>query len=190
MLIAGFTTGCGYLRDRGRDFADIWRIEASVGVGLHVHVTATELAHAGVGSSRRYVGGWQYGEGSGERRVEDDFPLSYVWTLVDPERESLHSMRRGSDDAVPSQHRCYWAIPGELNRNIEEREVLHYFDIEAHIFVGIAGVEIGFSLGELFDFLLGLVTVDIAGDDGNEARIGKRLWHKVPPQSTDPQRNK
>ncbi len=182
--------GCAYLRDRGRDFVDIWRVEGSVGVGLHAHVTATELAHIGVGSSRRYVAGIMYGEGTSERRIEDDFPLSYVWTIADPETESLHSLRWGNSNEGAAQHRCFWMVPGELNRNTYERDVLHYFDIEVGVFAAIVGFEVGFSIGELFDFIVGLFGFDLGNDDGNEARQAKRMWQKVPEQSTDPQRNK
>jgi hypothetical protein len=189
-LLALALGGCGYLRDRGRDLLDVFRIEGSVGVGLHVHVNATELAHVGAGSSRRYEGGIVYGEPGADRRVEDDFPLSYVYTLVDPETEALHTLRWGKEDRYSPQHRCYWIMPGEIGRSAWQRDLLHYFDIEVGVFVGIVGIQVGFSLGELVDFILGIFTFDIADDDGTEKRMSKKLWSKVPEQETDPLRNK
>ena len=42
---------------------------------------------------------------------------------------------------------------------------IHAFDIEAGVFVLLAGVRVAFSPGEFVDFFLGWFGVDIAGDD-------------------------
>jgi hypothetical protein len=165
----------------------MFRVELSVGVGLQAGAMATELVHVGAGSSRRYTAGLFYGDLTSEKRIEDHFPLSYVWTLIDPDARSLHSLRWGPGDGA-AQHRCFLVFPGELNRSSLERDLLHYWDVEANVFAAVLGVEVGFSLGELVDFLLGLVTVDIAGDDGYDNRLTRKIWRPVPEHSGEPVR--
>lgn len=171
--------GCSYLGNRASDFGDIFRLELSVGVGLQAHVTATEIAHVGLGSSRRYSGGLRYGEFLGERRIEDHFPVSYIMTVADSTRESLHSLKWGPK-GEEVQHRCYAVVPGQLHRSTWEKDPIHYWDIEVAVMAGVVGVEAGFSFGQLIDFLVGLFGFDLAGDDGREGRQAKSYWRRVP----------
>ena len=178
LLLALPSVGCAYMGDRGADFADCFRFEGSVGVGVQANVAVGELFHLGVGSSRRWSAGWRYGAATTEKRVEDHFPLSYVWTLVAPDTESLHSLRIG-EDAKTSQHRCYIVLPGELNRSLWKKDPLHYYDIEVGVMAAILGAQVGFSPGEFVDWLLGWFGADIAGDDGDR-RAKKRLYRPIP----------
>ncbi len=173
ILLALPSVGCGYARDRVRDFGDIWRIEGSVGVGVQADVTIGELAHVGVGSSRRWSGGLFYGDIQGERRVEDHLPLSLIWTVTAPDTESVHSLRYG--DATQSQHRCFIAVPGEFARGTHEKPLIHYWDLEVKVFAGVVGIELGFSFGQFVDFLSGWFGADLGNDDG-ELRKGRHYW--------------
>ncbi|MBI2931518.1 MAG: hypothetical protein HYY16_07685 [Planctomycetes bacterium] len=171
------SVGCAYAGDRLRDFGDLWRVEFGVGAGIQADVTAGELAHVGVGSSRRWTAGFRYGEAVAEKRVEDHFPLSFVWTIVTPDTESLHSLRWG--DATRSQHRCFWLLPGELKRGTYEKERIHYYDVEVSAFGVLVGVQLGFSLGQFVDWITGFFGADLGQDDG-ELRERPRYWQPIP----------
>jgi hypothetical protein len=47
--------------------------------------------------------------------------------------------------------------------------MIHAWDVELEIAI-VAYIELGFSPGEAIDFWLGLLTIDIAGDDGRSRR--------------------
>ena len=175
-------TSCSYVGQRVSDFTDIVRIEGNLGLGLQAHVTATALLHTGVGSSRQGSAGLTYGHWESRWQVEDHFPLSYVYTLMDPSKECLHSLDIG-EGVRKQSHRCYMIVPGELRYGNVEREKIHYFDVEVGFLAGAVGVEAGFSIGELVDFLLGFFKfsdgwtfLDPAGDDKPGARQNRTLW--------------
>lgn len=171
-------TGCSYATARFRDFGDMFRLEGSVGLGLQAHATVGELAHIGVGSSWRSSAGLQYGEWVGRSEItEDHFPLSYIYTIVEPDRASFHSLDE-STPGVLARHRCYGIVPGEWNDGELYKNPIHYFDLEVAVLAGVVGLEVGFSLGEFVDWLLGWFTIDIADDDSDEARKTRTLWNK------------
>jgi hypothetical protein len=79
-------------------------------------------------------------------------------------------------DATPTDYR--WMVPEEGDFFLDRHwlwsgtgfrdnryQQIHAFDLEAEVGL-LVFVETGFSIGELVDFLLGIVTIDIAGDDG------------------------
>lgn len=176
------SVGCVYAEGRLRDFADIFRFQGQVGYGLRAHVNAGELAHVGVGTSRQWYAGTAYGTWDSGESVEDHFPLSYVWTLLEPDRAHVHRTRfapRGEQGA----HRCYLLFPGALNPGQVEKNEIHYLDVEVGFLAGFIGAEIGVSIGELFDFLVGLfkfsedwAALDVAGDDPPAVRAERKLW--------------
>jgi hypothetical protein len=176
ILLALPGVGCAYAQDRFRDFADVWRVEVSAGVGLQADVAVGEVAHLGLGSSRRWSAGLRYGEVIGERRVEDHLPLSLLWWAAEPDASGVHQLRLG--DATHSQHRCDAIVPGELLSGTLEKDPIHYWDIEVRAFVGVAGVEVGFSPGQFVDFLLGWFGIDIGNDDGPD-RETRRYWRPL-----------
>ncbi|MBI4565861.1 MAG: hypothetical protein HY716_14330 [Planctomycetes bacterium] len=172
-------SGCTYVRDRVLDFGDIWRMEGSVGVGAQVTASAGELAHVGLGSSRRYTLGWTYGHAVSEKRTEDHLPLSYIWSLADPNEESLHSLKLGDESAV-AQHRCALILPYGIGGSTLRKPPIHFWNLEIGVLAGILGVELGFSLGEFADFLVGWAGLDLAADDASGNREGKHLWERPP----------
>ena len=58
--------------------------------------------------------------------------------------------------------RYLWGGPANP---VNRRARVHAFDIEASVYAGIVYARVGFSPGELVDFLLGWFGADIAGDD-------------------------
>ena len=180
IAIAVTATGCGYAGDRLRDFGDMFRVEITGGIGAQAGVNLGEMLHFGAGSSRRYAIGWNYGVANTEHRVEDQFPLSYVWTLTSGgEKELLHELEFG-DGKTSQFHRCDMIFPGELHPGATvQRPNALYWNIEVSAFAGIVGVDAGFSLGEFVDFIGGLFTLDPAFDDG-DLRASRKLWVPAP----------
>ncbi|HKS17291.1 MAG TPA: hypothetical protein VJU16_08260 [Planctomycetota bacterium] len=172
--------GCAYLESRARDVGDIVRLEASIGTGLQAHVNAGEVLHLGLGSSRRWTAGWAYGITTTERRVEDHLPLSYFASLSDPETVSLHKLRIG-DDVQNLLHRCDVVAPVSFASGTMRKPAMQFWNLEVGVMAVVVGVEAGVNPAELVDFLLGIVTLDIAGDDDPLDREGRRLWIRSGP---------
>jgi len=182
LLAALPASGCAWAEQRAMDFADMFRAEGQVGYGLQAHANAGELLHAGLGSSRTWGVGLVYGRAESNSTTEDHFPLSFVWTLVDRTREAVHSLPVGEEGKL-GIHRCYLIFPGAIFSGTLVKPDIHYFDVEAGFLALFWGLEVGFSLGELFDWILGLfkfddswAVLDPANDDSPPSRDLKRLW--------------
>ena len=180
LLVLALLPGCTWLGERGRDLGDVVRVEGAVGVGLQAHVNVGELAHLGLGSSRRWSAGWAYGIPTAERRVEDHLPLSYVMSLIEPDAEALHTLKLGKrNDNL--KHRCPAVAPCTLASGSIQRPPMQFWSLEIGLMALVVGAEIGFNPGELVDFLLGLFTLDLAKDDDPEGRAARRLWIPTSP---------
>lgn len=182
---------CSYLTARGNDFADIWRLNVEVGVlGLEADVKLGELAHLGLG----HKGFSRYGTTYNMEQESKDWaeiwlPFSLVYAFGH-EPFALHYVRALGDTRSSfvwwwspyqsTQDRCYGILPPLTERHSMRRTLLHAFDVEVSVFALIIGFEIGISLGELADFILGLFTIDIAGDDTKEGRAKRRLYEVKP----------
>ncbi|HZN62230.1 MAG TPA: hypothetical protein VFC90_07470 [Planctomycetota bacterium] len=167
--------GCAYLGSRARDLGDIVRVEGSIGTGLQANITTTEILHLGLGSSRRWAGGWAYGIPTAERRVEDHLPLSYLASLADPDTVSLHALRIG-DDPQNLLHRCNLVSPFANSLGTIRKPSMQFWDIEIGVMALVIGVEAGFNPAEALDFVLGIFGIDIAADDDEADRESRRLW--------------
>lgn len=167
--------GCSYSRARIQDFADVWRLEGKVGLGLQADFQTGELLHFGIGSSHQYSAGFVYGYFESGYRYEDHFPLSIINTMIDPDKPNVHSYEMEMEDGL-AQHRCYTFFPGELNQGDVRRSAIHYFDFEVNVLALVIGVQFGFSLGEWVDFLLGWFGIDIADDDSATERDRHSIW--------------
>jgi hypothetical protein len=173
-----------------RDFGDLFRLEGHVGYGLQAHAAAGEILHAGVGSSQQWGGGLVYGRAGRTESMEDHLPLSIVWSLTEPDQEGFHRIVSGPDGSG-GRHRCFLIFPGAINPCRFEKEDIHYFDVEAGFLAGLVGAEVGFSIGEFVDWVLGFFKftdawtfLDPAEDDTLAARRARRLW--VPRRSDEP----
>lgn len=181
-LAALSAAGCAWTEQRALDFADIFRLEGRAGYGLRAQVGAGELLHAGAGSSRTWGWGLVYGRLESEPSTEDHFPLSVLWTIVDRTQEAVHRLPAG-EDGKAGTHRCFILFPGAIGSSSAVKTDIHYFDLEAGFLALVVGLEVGFSLGELADWLLGLFKfddswefLDPAGDDRPAGRDLKRVW--------------
>ncbi|MBI2899397.1 MAG: hypothetical protein HYY17_04385 [Planctomycetes bacterium] len=179
--------GCGYASARANDFADIWRINVETGaLGIEADVKVGELAHVGVGMKGFSRYGTTYGiEQESKDWAEIHLPLSLIYAFG-REPFALHYVRALGDTRSPyvwwwgpyqsAEDRCFALLPPVTERGSSRRTLLHSFDLEVSAFVLIFGLEFGISLGELVDFVLGIFTIDIAGDDTREGRAKRRLY--------------
>jgi len=162
--------GCGspYMRDRGRDFADIWRLSGGIGPGIEAHARISRLPQLGAGHYQGLKIGmvgrecgqwyeWRYdfnvitGWGTSTR-------TRYLGTIVD------HPHSIGKD--------CEWSL-GDNNRRWGELAITFWF-------VAV-GAEAGFDVIELADFVVGWTTWDFMSDDG-EAQAGEPVEIQQPLQ--------
>ena len=190
-------SGCAELRtyfaDRGRDFGEIFRVQAGIGVGLGASVHAGPVAHVGLGGGvmpYKYGVGWSYGRGyvfglGGADLFDWEVYWPATWIGDGTGRtlgEAWHSAadRDGRRDVDARSHVCWGFVPGIVTRfpSPEGRLLwtprgaetnlwghVHSWDIEAAAYAGLFAVRVGVSPGELVDFVLGWFGVDIARDD-------------------------
>lgn len=182
LLLSPALPGCSYASARLQDFGDIVRLEGHLGYGLQAHGNVGELFHVGAGSSRQWSAGWIYGRSAHGTSTEEHFPLTIVYTLLNPEQDQVHRIAIGPEGAEGT-HRCYFVFPGVLNPGSVEKNDMRYLDLEAGALVGGIGLDAGFSILELLDFLLGLfrfsdawTVLDPADDDPAPLRESRRLW--------------
>lgn len=188
-------TSCNYLVDRTLDFVDQYRIAIGAGsvvgarssnlglvdTGLMFGVKPAAAA-LGVRYSRPYffdnrnvtmdadqpeiiktthIVEMDYGKGSykSARNSVAVLPALFTWTDSTPTDFEWQVPEEGENF---EDHSWLWsANTFEHNRYAQ----IHAFDIEAEVGLFVY-LEVGYSPGELLDFLLGLFTIDIAEDDG------------------------
>lgn len=190
-------SGCAelgtYFADRGRDFGEIFRVQAGLGVGLGAAAQAGPVAHLGLGGGvipYQYGVGWTYGRGYAFGLGGADlYDVELFWpaTLIgDGSGRSLgegwHHVadREGRRDVDSRDHVCWGLAPGLFTRfpSPEGRLLwtprgaetnrwghVHSWDLEASAYAGLLVVRVGVSPGELLDFVLGWFGVDLARDD-------------------------
>jgi hypothetical protein len=192
VLLAG---SCQYTKDRVLDFTDQYRLVAGVGTVGGVRFKSGGVLESGVmfGVKPKAAAlGWRYGSpmffNQADGRMDADqaeifrttsvTDLDYTTGSYGSAKESIavvpalltwsDSTPSGFDWEVPDEGEDFddrswiWSADGFRDSRYEQ---IHAFDVEfeAGLFVYL---DSGFSLGELVDFLLGLVLIDIARDDG------------------------
>ena len=189
---------CRYLGDRGLDFLDMFRVSAGVGTTVGVRGRALGVVDTGlmVGVKPNVSAlGWRYGKplyfDQNDGRLDGDqaevikatsvrnlawgkgsyesartsaalLPGLFTWTDASTDGYAWTVPEEGNE--FKEKH---WIWSRETTRNNRYAQI-HAFDIEVDIGLGIY-VESGFSIGEALDFLLGIVGIDIAKDDGRLA---------------------
>lgn len=180
------------MSNRGRDFAEIIRVQGGFGRGLGVTVRAVGVLDIGLNTPGQFPHssglGLVYGDPYflGGRLSETDFMRGFHDEVIglDPEtREYLQV------------HKCWGVLPALFSRvdkikgpdypcsddhvdwiegpMIWSHEALaenpwahvHAFDAELGVFLLLVNAHAGLSPGETADFLLGIFGIDIACDD-------------------------
>jgi hypothetical protein len=167
--LLGLVAGCGYLTDRGNDFADCWRGEVHMGLLPGGWVTAGPVLHTGLAWAEggvSYRAGYRYNYLSSQGAVIESNAGNVHFGGPFEAYYLVHTSRA---DASSREHFCYGIVPPLINEEGIHRDWLHDFDVEAgaNVFVGLS---LGFSVGEFLDFLLGWFMIDLAGDDDPQVR--------------------
>lgn len=145
-----------YFIDRSKDFVDMFDVSAGFGPGFLVHARATKIAQAGGGYSDSWRLGMRGRTGGVFRETRREVGVSlFTWTQTDRE--------------------CYAGNIEKMHAEKMELDTLDkgdrsFFGIGATVHAGIVAADVGFRPVELFDFILGLFTIDICEDDGHPAR--------------------
>lgn len=174
-----------YFQKRGRDALDIFRLQIGGGVTAHVDVQLGQLAHFGVGGNTAdYV--VLCGLTRGAWRVTEErykcFPFSNIAAAADAGPKGLlvmharHEYIRMSREPDYSDA-CAGLLPLFFNYNVKTKNFemtreppTRWLDLEvgaSFVFM----VRVGFSPGEMVDFLLGWFGIDLAGDDAKPREL-------------------
>jgi hypothetical protein len=177
LLLDLAASGCSYFRERGEDFLDVWRGDLHVFALPGGWVHAGPLAHGGLGSTRFPVHG---GPVPGIGHIYNRYPADEA-ACTDAYGLFFHARQ---EDADPSRkHLCFVVLPGLIHVGEQDRPWIHLFDLEAGVGLLFLGIDVGFSPGQFFDFLLGWFGLDLAGDDLPEARTRSNgLPRPAPPE--------
>lgn len=162
LLAAGCEPGRFYLRDRGADFADIWRANVAVGPGLGIVAFATQYLRAGAifsyaehfGMVGREVGFWREARGELELIVtgNNGFAITpHGWSTV-----RACSGESGWEPNPLLEGRLRWGRTREVSGPAE-------FGLRAHLL--LIGAEMGVRFDEAVDFVAGLWGADPRRDD-------------------------
>ncbi len=186
---------CVYLRDRGMDFLDQWRVGVGAGTTIGIRYKSLGLIDTGlmVGVKPNASAlGWVYGAPfffnlNDGRMMADQAELIKTTSIVGLDY-GTGAYRSATTsffllpavftwaDSTPLDYE--WQVPetgedfrdrqwlwSKENRNQNRYAQIHAFDIEAGIGLGVY-LDLGWSPGEALDFLLGILTIDLAKDDG------------------------
>lgn len=174
-----------YGANRARDFGEIFRVQAGVGYSAGAQVRALGLLDVGLGGgAHRWKNGvgWVYGEyhilnDSPAADLDVYWPATKLYDLGPGMREdgvglAQHVSIRPDGETLFAQ--SYMLLPAMLSppdprssetpARLRRWQRVHALDIEVGASC-LAYVRVGFSPGELLDFLLGIFGLDIAGDD-------------------------
>ena len=188
ILLSISSTSCSYLSKRASDFGDMWRFNLETGgLGLEASVKVGELADIGIGQKGVHRYGTTYLiEQESRDWAEIHLPLSLFLGLTDEPFALNYVYQLGEtrsdfvwwwEDPQSVQERSWVLLPSLTENGSRNRTILHWFDLEVSAFVLVFGLDLGFSLGEFVDFLLGCFGVDITKDDSREGRMNRRLHH-------------
>ena len=187
---------CAYLADRGADFLDPYRAVVGTGTGGGIRTSALGLFDTGLifgVKPQQTAFGWKYGRPLIFRATGNGLEADQSWIVMTTHFENwrlagneykvaekrlgvLPALFTWADTTYRGEPR--WYVPEEgveiegddylwsaATWKYNRYAMIHAFDIETEIAV-VAYLDLGYSPGEALDFLLGLLTIDLAGDDG------------------------
>lgn len=163
-MIPLLLTGCGYMRDRWADAKDVFTLGVGPGIGAVARVGPLQT---GLGATADMValanGEWAIG-GLGICGVMDTSPVMACAAVIGTSSDGAGEARRKNFDvlhAIVPIHTDHWP------------SAPYYTQIE--ISGGaLLSVHVGFNPGELLDFVLGWVGIDIYRDDQHHRRRRRR----------------
>lgn len=153
----------GYLAQRGADFADCFEGRVGFGFPAYVGVKATDYLVAGFGMATSQKVGWagRYRNIEGKEK-EQGLPLLFnrreVYETEDAKEAAYSEETLSPFSTIREFHPKTAPRPGKGGLVAEQ------FWLGASLTAG-PSVSVGFNLAEFVDFLVGLTTLDILGDD-------------------------
>lgn len=178
-----------YLGERSRDLGDCFTLTGSVGPEISADVQLTELAHLMVGGGGHLEAGWIGGEFGHAPVIMLGLPfVPFMEDGILYGRYVFTETGELWDDAMV-QDECYILHAWHFAETNPQRPWVDRLDLELGVTV-LIGARVGFSPGQLVDFLGGWFGWDPAGDDrlrvgvaGEEARIDGGETTTDPPQA-------
>lgn len=165
LVLVASVTGCGYLEARGRDLSQIVRLEVGPALAFSVDTRLGGLLDFGVGGGYSWDAALLYGAPYAGKQLRIVAP-GFCRRALGPTEEWSHTC---PSILPPAFARETYTLPDYTHLGTH----LHEYDVEAGVAAGVVHVHVGVSPGEILDFVLGLATIDIAGDD----RGGKPAPH-------------
>lgn len=176
LVAAAASGGCSYFANRANDLLDPFQFAVGVGPGMYADVRATDFAATGLGYRDMTAVGTL-----GRYLITDADMFSFAAGFVVSEVQTIHGAHAVLPGDPSQPDPLLWSAmqllivlpmgagPCDLY-SLSERG-LHMADIRAGVGLGYLGLDVGFSPGQFVDLLLGVVGIDIAGDDvfGNAA---------------------
>lgn len=168
MVVGCARPATGYLAQRGADLADCFEGRVGYGFPAYVGVKATDFLVAGLGTATAYRVGWagRYRNFEGAER-EEGLPLLF-------NRLSMYEGEVVKEAAYSEETLSPFSTIREFHPKNSARPpagglTAEQFWLRASLTAG-PSVSVGFNLAEFVDFLVGLTTVDILGDDNWPSR--------------------
>ena len=156
-----------YLKDRCNDFADIFSLSLSTGVGVLLNARATQAIQAGgfffggarLGFIGRHAGGWS------EEVFEMGIPGFYARSVkIIPSGDFMERMNTERGQAL-------WIFAGDEGVSYNTGYDRKFWQVGLTAHALFLGLDFSVNLKELLDFILGWTTLDISRDDtSNQAR--------------------
>ena len=153
----------GYLAQRGADLADCFEGRVGYGFPAYVGVKATDYLVAGLGMATSEKFGWagRYRNIEGKER-EEGIPLLF-------NRREVGEAEGGKEPAYTEETLSPFSTIREFHQKDAPRppeggRLAEQFWLSASLTAG-PSVSLGFNLAEFADFLVGLTTLDLLGDD-------------------------
>ena len=176
--------GCQYASDRLDDFGDSFQLNAGAGLGLYVHVTATDYIKLALGWKECAArAGWDpfiapRAPADADGWLWQESAVAYLfrsWDYRDPVNATenpdaqVAMDRKAIVPIVLERFGTRYAGESTLGPGHEAEEFADRCWIEADVFAAFVGLRFGFNLVQFVDFLGGFTTLDILGDDGGAA---------------------
>ena len=188
VLPASFS-GCSYLSNRGNDLSDLVSVGASAGGGVLIRAVPTRFLTAEVGARkdetfygwrRRH---WHWVESSygllfstfWGPRLGDELYSMWVWTdLFKTSHTKLSLLEPGHPESLLGIPREEWKYHLFLVTTADNARLIDAFDVQVDVSFLIGGFQLSVNLGQFADFFVGLVGLDLAGDDGDDGAAPAR----------------
>ena len=167
LMIMFSTVGCSgqWLYNRAKDFGEPFTGTFIVGPSATLGVKATAAAHILLGGGVHQEIGWYQGHWGFSEIESKGIPLNWAYPLEHGSGWMEVSRENSWDDyRYPSAHNCSGTHLLPFHQENPDADIKRSLDLEVTFSLFI-GFRFGFSPVEFFDFALGLLGLDPAGDD-------------------------